>query len=516
MGFFDKIASLWGQNKESEEAPKQPVQQHSVNKQANRQQSPAVSSQTAQSKGTTAQSTKPLSSQTASPVSPAAKTATPTQAKPAQSQPATPLTQKPVTSQPIASQTAKPAVQPPPGASATKPAETLKTNNGVSAPGESKKPEVPKPVAQSGPLSSPSAQAKPPTAFTPEVKPVATPPSANTVNIVPAKTQATDLSSLGLLEDDDLDFDSALDAAFDSLTQPDSATPAEKASAGTAMTKEDKAAVEELFVKIAANYARPVKNFIFELKRGTATKEWIDICKPAMNSISKAADGMGLDFAAQKMSDFEEALALAQSGEGRALQGESRDLLLSCYEELVREMPVAFTVSESEQQREGIIINSLLKQVPDLGRVTVEKLYKAGLTSLDMLFIAKKEEMAVASGIPLWLAERISNKFQEYRQSLEGPARNVDQSGFRSRLVEMIKDLKKLHEGFEYASANEWSDASLTLQKRKFRQERQDRALQINVLLAEMGETELVNELQKLSFERRIEKLEEFIASLAG
>ncbi len=346
------------------------------------------------------------------------------------------------------------------------------------------------------------------------VAPVETFGAPNKALTVEAKQE----SIFGDISEED-DFDAAFDAAFEELeamgkvahSDLDSSKPVE-----SEMTHQDEAAVQDLFVKIAANYARPIKNFVFELKHGTATKEWLEICKPAMHSISRAADGMGLKYASNKMMDFEEAIALAQSSEGRILQGEVRDLLMSCYEELVQVMPDAFTIGEEEQQREGIIINSLLKQIHDVGRVTVEKLYRAGLTSLDMLFMAKKEEMAVASGIPIWLAERICDKFQDYKKSLEGDSRDVAQSGYRARLVEMLNDLKKQHDSYEYASANEWSDPSLSIEKRKYRQTRQDCALQINVLLAEIGDVDFVSDLQKLSFERRIESIQEYISKIEG
>jgi hypothetical protein len=278
----------------------------------------------------------------------------------------------------------------------------------------------------------------------------------------------------------------------------------------------DEAAIQDLFANIAANYARPVKNFIFELKRGTATKEWIEICRPAMRSISRAAESMNLTVAARSMSDFDEALQLAQVSEERVLGGEIRDLILSSYEDLVYVLPQTFVIGEEEQQREGTIINSLLKQIPDLGRVTFEKLYGAGLTSLDTLFLAKKEDLAAATGIPLWLCERICNKFYQYREELEGTPRDVAQSGHRARLAELVAYLRRFHEGFERASAEEWSNPALAVEKRKFRQNRQACVLQINVVLAEMGELDLVNEIQKLSFERRIQRLEEYLANLPG
>lgn len=319
------------------------------------------------------------------------------------------------------------------------------------------------------------------------------------------------LSEMNFFDEVVDDFDDAFDAAF-------SASPSfggdQVVMAGE--VKHDEAAIQDLFAKIAANYAKPVKNFVFELKRGTATKEWVEICRPAMRSISRAAENMELTTAAKRMIDFDEALSLAQTSEERSLTGEIRDLILASYEELIEVMPQTFVIGEEEQQREGIIINSLLKQIPDLGRVTFEKLYGAGLTSLDTLFLAKKEDLAAATGIPIWLCERICNKFQEYREELDGTPRDVAQSGYRTKLAELVSELRRQHEGFERASAQEWSNPALAAEKRKFRQNRQACVLQINVVLAEMGELDLVNEIQKLSFERRIQRLEEYLESSAN
>jgi hypothetical protein len=307
------------------------------------------------------------------------------------------------------------------------------------------------------------------------------------------------------------DFDQDLDDAFDSLVSPE--ISAGSPSQGAQMSSSDQAVVEDLFADIAANYARPVKNFIFELKRGTATKDWIDICRPAMQGIRRSAEGMGLTMAAQRMVDVETALSLAQGSEHRVLSGEIRELLLSCYDDLIEVMPQAFVVGEEEQQREGVIINALLMQIPNMGHVTIEKLFRAGLTSLDTLFLAHKEDLAAATGIPPKMSQQICEKFQAYRAELEGNSRALGVSGQRARLTEMLAELRRYHEGFELATENEWSNQELASDKREYRQQRQACSLRINVLLAEMGEVDLVNELQKFSFERRIQRIEEFLAS---
>jgi hypothetical protein len=97
----------------------------------------------------------------------------------------------------------------------------------------------------------------------------------------------------------DADLDHDLEDAFATLVVQDAASQSPSAHAET--IPDDREVVEDLFANIAANYARPVKNFIFELKRGTAVKEWVEICRPAMRGITRAAEGMGLSLAAQRM-----------------------------------------------------------------------------------------------------------------------------------------------------------------------------------------------------------------------
>jgi len=113
----------------------------------------------------------------------------------------------------------------------------------------------------------------------------------------------------------DTDFEQDLDAVFASLEKQSTAPAVTAEASEEDVNSHDQQIVEQLFADIAANYARPIKNFMFELKRGTATKEWVEICRPAMQGITRAAEGMGLRQAAQRMMDFEAALSLAQQNE---------------------------------------------------------------------------------------------------------------------------------------------------------------------------------------------------------
>lgn len=274
----------------------------------------------------------------------------------------------------------------------------------------------------------------------------------------------------------------------------------------------DQAAVLELFSGIAANQARPVKNLIFELQRGTATKEWIEICRPIVGMLVESAQSMGLSEAAERMADFDAALALGAEGDEDRIDRAAREMLLESYRSMAEALPDTFELGEDQGQRESVIIHSLLKQVPDVGHVTFERLYGAGVTTLEALFQARQDELEAATGIPGQLCERICKRLQQYRSELVGPSA----SGQHRQLAELLDELRREHAEHERAAEKEWTDKALTERKRAARQRRQLCALKIEVLLAEMGELDLVDQVRKQSFDQRIETLAGFLASVSA
>jgi hypothetical protein len=183
--------------------------------------------------------------------------------------------------------------------------------------------------------------------------------------------------------------------------------------------------------------------------------------------------------------------------------------LILSYSELVRLMPQAFTLDAERDQRESIIIHSLLLQIPDVRKLTVDKIYAAGLTTLDVIFLAKPEDLGATAGIPDWLSEKIVDKFQAYRREIQAVAPDASRSAERAKLATLISDLRAQQEGYERAS-NDWTEDAAE-EKKRLRQARQDTLLQINVVLAQLGEVDLIHELEKLPFERRIERLNTYL-----
>jgi len=303
----------------------------------------------------------------------------------------------------------------------------------------------------------------------------------------------------------------AFDEAFDAVTSSD--MKADEMSEGKVLLEE---AVQDLFVQLATGYAYPLKNFIFELRRGTAAKDWIEICRPALRSISRAAENMRLSRAAKRMTEFDEALSLAQASPERWIGGETRHCILENYEALIAVLPEVFQTGEEAQRREEFIIKSLLKQIPGLGRVTFEKLYAAGLGSMNMLFLANKEDLTAATKIPLEMCERICNSVQQYRKEVEDMPLDAGRSAYRFRLAALVSELRRREEEFEHTVAEVASHPALAAEKRQRRQSRQQCLLQIMVMLAELGEVNLIHKIQRLPFKRRIQKLDEYLTSSAG
>jgi chemotaxis protein histidine kinase CheA len=269
----------------------------------------------------------------------------------------------------------------------------------------------------------------------------------------------------------------------------------------------DMHAIQELFASIAANHAKPVKNFIFEVRRGAATREWIEICRPVMATLIEGADSMGLPDVTATAREFDRTLELAANENPETLDEAARERILEAYEAMCKVLPPEFSVDDNVRRREGIIVHSLLKQIRGMGHVTFTRLYGASLTSLDMLSRASPEELSVTTGVPIKLSKRICAKITEHMQESEATPR----AGRRNHLSELLAELREQHRRFDEASENLWSDEKFETEKREARLARLQCALKIEVILAEIGEADLVEQLRKLPFVRRIQEINDFL-----
>lgn len=423
---------------------------------------------------------------------------------------------------PVQREAPKPAPAPPPppppkpAPAPTPPPEAFSTTK-TAAPPEMREPA--KPSVSTAPLGSKpepsSAPAPPPPAKAPEPEArTGTAPLEGSKPATQPNAMAATVPLGGGVDLSDGFFDELLDdfdANFEALAGAgdESNAAASTDAAAPHGVVVDQTAVRELFGDIAANYVRAVRNFMIEIHRGDTAKEWIDICQPAVQSIKRAAEKMELEDVYRAVDDFDVVLDLAGGAQGRLISGEVREELIETYAGMVEVMPQAFTLDQERDQRESIIIHSLLLQIPDVRKVTVDKLYGAGLTTLEVFFLAKAEDLAATAGIPDWLGGKIVEKFQSYRNEMETVTVDANRTAERAKLATLVKDLKEQQEGYERASSG-WTEEAAE-EKKRLRQARQDTLLQINVVLAQLGEVDLIHEIEKLPFERRIDRLSQYL-----
>jgi hypothetical protein len=267
--------------------------------------------------------------------------------------------------------------------------------------------------------------------------------------------------------------------------------------------------VRELFAELAANHMRQVRDFMIDVTWSEATRDWASVCEPALRSLRRAADKLELKELCAALDNYYAALEMVLESSERVIAGASRDMLVDSYSKLLEIMPQAFALETDRTQREAVIVQSLLLQVPEVRKVTIDKLYAAGLTSLDVMFAARADDIAATTGIPLRLAERIVDKVQAYRKDIANVVPDAARSGERELLTSLARELKRQHAEYEQAAAA-WSEDAAA-KKRYLRQARDETLLRIKVLLARLGEVERLSKLERLPFEKKIENIEGFL-----
>lgn len=377
------------------------------------------------------------------------------------------------------------------------------------APTSTPKPEVPASVfglrksTPPGPPPPSKVGIKPPVERA-EPLPTAGKPPQNDDTLASAEISDADIDGMleGLGDSVDALLDD-IDAGFDRIVD------GPPASGDAGLTDRETAEVRELFTQIAAGHMRPVRDFMIELELGDPPREWLDLVRPAVASLGKSAEGMSLDALHASTKVFLEAIdAVAQTKEPR-ISPEERKQLTQAFGVLGAELPGAFDLDEERDRREPVIVQSLLRQIPDVRKVALDKLYAAGLTSLEMYYAAKPYDVAQAAGLDEDLAERIVRRFAQYRRETSVGAPDLERTHEHKKLAVLVARLAQQNEAFDTASKS-WSKKAQR-DKRRVRKERTETVLEINVLLARLGALELVDQLEKLPFHGKVDALRSYL-----
>lgn len=273
-------------------------------------------------------------------------------------------------------------------------------------------------------------------------------------------------------------------------------------------------AMKDLFAQIASNYMRQVRDFVIELQWGEAPRDWVAICRPPLFSLLKAAEPIKIEGVCPALDAFIAELDGAVAKGDRMIAGDARERILAAYGKLAQIMPQTFALGEERNRREGVIVHALMQQIPGVGKVTIDKLYAAGLGALDMLLVAHPGDVAAAAGISVELAERIVQRFTRYHRELEEAPPASGKSIDRDKLVALVAGFKDVHDAYERIAAELPNERNGRV-KRNLRTARQTAIAEVAVQLARMGEVDLVRELDKLPFEKKLTALTAHLAKPA-
>lgn len=271
----------------------------------------------------------------------------------------------------------------------------------------------------------------------------------------------------------------------------------------------DLSPVRELFSELAANHMRHVRDFMIDVKWGEVTRDWINICVPPVRTLRRAAERLELLELAKALERLGAELDAANAVGGQMLDAEEKRRLLEAYDELVKILPQAFALDRDKTQREAVIVQALLLQVPDVRKVTIDKMHAAGLTSLSVLFEASASEIAQVAGIPYNLAARIVDRVQAYRAELKSASPQDARAAEREKLAALNATLKEHHDAYE-AAASGWTSEAKAKKRDHFRA-REETWLEISVLLARFGEVDRLQGIEKVPFAQRIAQLTAYL-----
>ncbi len=294
-----------------------------------------------------------------------------------------------------------------------------------------------------------------------------------------------------------------LDAGFASMERQSGS------SVGHNVAMTDLAEVRSLFAQLASNHVRQVRDFMIDLRWSEPTVDWLPICEPALRSLRRAADKLELVDLCEALDGFSAALAATSTTGARTIGGASREGLLARYDDLSRLMPQAFALDLDRTQREAAILHSLLLQIPEVKKVTLDRMYAAGLTTLEAMFLATPGDIAATTGIPEPLALQIVQRFRAYRDQVRATVPDATRARERERIGELTSRLRREHDDYERA-AGSWSREAGD-QKRELRKVREQTLLDIQVALARLGEVERLTQLERLPFEKKLAHLESFL-----
>lgn len=268
----------------------------------------------------------------------------------------------------------------------------------------------------------------------------------------------------------------------------------------------DQKAWRETFASIAKLHIQPLRELMYHLSVGCTPCAWVTQTRPVLAPLFDAARQNAEEDLLDALSELDTALELAES-ENTALVGPvSRGAIQQAYARLGTHLPDTFGPPRSSDGRRLLLLEALLLQVPTVHRRVLTKLYAAGISSIPQLLQGGPEELYRATGVDRQLANTIIEHVARYSRERNG----VDAVRLRQRVLEQLRTLigrlSQLQAEFERAEV-----ADNQTRKKAVRRARDGAVLELQRLIAELGEVELLEELKRGNVRAKVLLIQNFL-----
>jgi hypothetical protein len=321
------------------------------------------------------------------------------------------------------------------------------------------------------------------------------------------KPLASPIPPLPLANNDsgNIPLDAAVDAAMARITD----VSGDHHAANEQRDAVDQRAVADTFSDIAKVHAHPLRELMFQISVGRTPRQWAAACRPILKPLFDAATQIGLLELVGGLGAFDAALERAAAEPNAYISDAAAEAMSNAYERLRNQMPDAFQPPDRADNRRLILLESLLMQVPDMHRRTLAKLYAAGLSTLGQLGTANAEEISVVAGVDRNLAQAVVDHVQRFEQERSRMDPTTLRAHVQERLRALIGRLAKLQSEFEEAE----EDDSVA-RKRTARRDREAAVLELDVIFAEAGDVDLIEELKRCPVRGKIQRVETYLERL--
>lgn len=250
---------------------------------------------------------------------------------------------------------------------------------------------------------------------------------------------------------------------------------------------------------------RLLADFAVQLALGPVSPAWLS--ETSMATARLRARASNPSELAPALERLERLLAAAPK---RRVEGQVRRELLAALHDLERWLPPPNDLERERERRERLVIEQLLSGVGGLAAEHKRRLFDVVRGSLESLCASGAEALVRDAELPEHHAESLLEGVRGYLDahaerapsSIEGAARSLE------RALDALERSAR-----EFESACDADDAE---RKRRARKQRAGAVLDVNLLLAELGEEALLTELERCSVTEKTERLRQWLTTAAA